>query len=180
MASAPQTSVSPPRMVMVPGGGATPHRSPLRAVARTPFAQPTGRADLTGRSRTRVVDGTGSYALWLLRLALGGAFLAHVMGAVFGYVPTDVSQLFGLPPGVSPFALAWDALIGLALVYGFWPRVVALSGAATLAIGWFAASAGAYGWHYVPLWIAGLIGFAVAGDGAFALIPTFVRKESFR
>jgi putative oxidoreductase len=166
---------------MALGGGAPSHRSPPRAVGRTTFAhQPRTRLGQTEAVRDRASQaGTAPYALWVLRLALGGVFLAHVMGIVFGYVPTDASQLFGLPPGVSPWALAWDTLLGLALIYGFWPRAVALLSAATLAPAAFGPSS-AFGWHYAPMWIAGLIGFAVAGDGAFALIPTLVRKESFR
>src|SRR5437763_10186612 len=46
-------------------------------------------------------------ALWLLRLTVGAVFLQHVMRMAFSYEPADTSQLFGLPPGVSPFALAW-------------------------------------------------------------------------
>src|SRR5437868_15475146 len=56
-----------------------------------------------------ILDGKRApFALLVLRVALGAMFLQHVMGIVFGYVPPDVSQLFGLPAGVSPYALAWD------------------------------------------------------------------------
>lgn len=120
------------------------------------------------------------YALWLLRLTVGAVFLQHVMRLVFGYEPTDTSHLFGLPPGVSPLALAWDAAIGLALVYGFWPRLAAIAGAATLTVATIAAygaAASSYGWQTPVLWIATLLAFALAGDGAFALVPS---RSGFR
>lgn len=115
------------------------------------------------------------YALWALRLTVGAVFLQHVMRMVFGYEPADASQLFGLPPGVSPFAVAWEAIIGLALVYGLWPRVAAVAGAVTLTVATVAAHGAApspYGWQMPVLWIAALLGFALAGEGAFVLAPS--------
>src|SRR5207237_7285515 len=100
------------------------------------------------------------YALWLLRVALGVFFLQHVMHAVFGYEPSSASQLFGLPPNVSAVALAWDALIALALLYGFWPRLAAIIGAATLTVAMATHHAGApleFGWQHVALAIAALL-----------------------
>ncbi|HLY04800.1 MAG TPA: DoxX family protein [Rhizomicrobium sp.] len=115
------------------------------------------------------------YALWALRLAIGAMFLQHVMRMVFGYEPADSSQLFALPPGISPFAVAWETGIGLALIYGLWPRVAAVAGAATLTIATTAAhgvTASPYGWQAPVLWIAALLTFALAGDGAFVLVPS--------
>jgi putative oxidoreductase len=103
-------------------------------------------------------------------------FLQHVLRIVFGYEPPDVSQLFALPAGVSPYALAWDILIGLALLYGLWPRVAAIAGAATLSVAAISAHGGAaispFAWQLPILWIAALLAFALAGDGAFALVPS--------
>jgi len=115
------------------------------------------------------------YALWGLRLTVGAMFLQHVMRVIFGYEPADTSQLFALPPGVSPFAVAWEAIIGVALIYGFWPRVAAIAGAATLTVSTIVAhgaAASLYGWQTPVLWIVALLGFALAGDGAFTLVPT--------
>jgi len=120
------------------------------------------------------------YALWALRLTVGAVFLQHVMRLVFGYEPADASQLFGLPPGVSPIAVAWEALVGLALIYGFWPRLAAIAGAATLTVATIAAHgsvASSYGWQMPILWIAALLACALAGDGAFALVPS---RSAFR
>lgn len=118
------------------------------------------------------------YALWLLRLTVGAVFLQHVMRMIFAYEPADTTQLFALPPGVSPFAVAWEALIALALIYGFWPRLAAIAGAATLTVATVAAHGApmsAYGWQNPVLWVTALLAYALAGDGAFALIPSRLR-----
>lgn len=114
------------------------------------------------------------YALWLLRLTVGVVFLQHVMRLIFGYEPADTTQLFGLPSGVSPFAVAWQATIGLALIYGLWPRVAAVAGAATLTVAAIAShgAASPYGWQMPVLWIAASLAYALAGDGAFVLVPS--------
>ena len=124
------------------------------------------------------------YALWLLRLTVGAVFLQHVMRMVFGYEPADTTQLFALPPGVSPFAVAWETIIGLALIYGLWPRVAAIAGATTVSIAAVAAVGSTmpspYAWQMPVLWVAALLTYALAGDGAFALVPSragFFRLE---
>jgi putative oxidoreductase len=124
-----------------------------------------------------MIDGrTASYAVWFLRLTLGAAFLEHVMRNLFGYVPPDIAQLFGLAPGVSPLAIASEALVAVALLLGIWPRAAALLGAATLLGATAGASAtvtdSAFGWLHPVLWIAALAAFALMGDGAFAIVPT--------
>ena len=117
-----------------------------------------------------------SYALWVLRLGLGAVLLAHVMQPLFGYVPADVAQLFGLPPGMSAIALAAEAAVAVALLLGLWPRAAALAGAATLLAALAAGSATvtdtAFGWTHPVLWSAALVAFAFVGDGAFAVLPT--------
>lgn len=186
MANAPQTSVSARRAVLVSGGGAALPRTPQRVAARSDFSP---RKALAPRAADRTdkgaVDGqTAPYAVWFLRLTLGAAFLEHVMHNVFGYLPADIGQLFGLPPGVSPVAIASEAVVAVALLLGFWPRAAALLGAATLTGAMLAASAtvtnSAFGWTHPLLWIAALVAFALIGDGAFAVLPTptRIRKES--
>lgn len=118
---------------------------------------------------------TAPYALWILRLIAGAVFLQHVMRMVFGYESADPSQLFALPPGVTPVAVVWEALVGLALIYGLWPRLAAVAGAATLSIATVAshgAQVSQYAWQMPVLWIATLLALALAGDGAFALVPS--------
>jgi len=116
------------------------------------------------------------FALLVLRVALGAMFLQHVMGIVFGYEPVDLSKLFGLPAGVSPYALAWDTLIGLALLYGLWGRLAALAGAATLSVAVIhahsAIATSPFGWQLPVFWIAALLAYALAGDGAYPLVPS--------
>jgi putative oxidoreductase len=121
------------------------------------------------------------YALWILRLAVGAVFLQHVMRIAFAYEPADISQLFGLPPGVSPFAFAWETAIGLALVYGLWPRLAAMAGAATLTVAIIAThgvtAASPYGWQHPLLWTAAILAVALAGDSAFTLVPSRSRSS---
>jgi putative oxidoreductase len=158
------TQLSPPRHM---GSVA---RGPM---SRTQPAQ-TGEGILDARK--------APYALLILRLTLGAMFLQHVMRIVFGFEPPDVSQLFALPAGVSPYALAWDTLIGLALLYGLWPRVAAIAGAATLSLAAItthsAAAISPFAWQLPILWIAALLALALAGDGAFALVPSRLRSRT--
>jgi putative oxidoreductase len=124
-----------------------------------------------------VIDGQKApYAVWLLRLTLGAAFLEHVMHNLFGYVPADIAQLIGLAPGVSPLVIAGEALAAVALLLGVWPRAAALLGALTLSVATVTASGAvtdnAFGWPHPVLWIAALVAFAFIGDGAFAIVPT--------
>jgi uncharacterized membrane protein YphA (DoxX/SURF4 family) len=122
---------------------------------------------------------TAPYAVWFLRLTLGAAFLEHVMRNLFGYLPPDTGQLFGLPPGVSPVAIASEALAAVALLLGVWPRAAALLGASTLFGAILGASgtvtSSAFGWPHPLLWIAALFAFALIGDGAFTILPTPTR-----
>ena len=149
-----------------------------RASWRTvpPAGSPLTRIGPKGNDRGVVDSKHAPYALLVLRLTLAGVFLQHVMRIVFGYEPADITQLFGLPAGVSAYSLAWDALIGLALLYGIWPRLAAIAGAVTLSIAAIAshgaASASPFGWQLPVLWVTALLAFALAGDGAFALVPT--------
>ena len=173
MAKSFPLSVSLPRQDARADGIAQP--SPARRVGSA------ARGRITRTQPARTGDGIldarkAPYALLILRLTLGVMFLQHVIHIVFGYEPPDVSQLFGLPAGVSPYALAWDALIGLALLYGLWPRVAAIAGAATLSVAAItthsATGISPFAWQLPILWIAALLAFALAGDGAFALVPS--------
>lgn len=144
--------------------------------ARRPAAIPPARTSESGRAENDVLDERlAPYALWFLRLALGAFFLEHVMHVVFGYVPLSASQLFGLPPGSSWIALAWDTLIALALLYGLWPRLAAIAGAATLVVAVATHHSGVaseFGWQHVTLGIAALLAVALGGDGVLALVPS--------
>jgi putative oxidoreductase len=184
MSNAPQTSVSARRAVLVPGGGAALPRTPQRADARPVFSPRVASVSGAGRTDGAISGQTAPYAVWFLRLTLGAAFLEHVMHNLFGYLPPDISQLFGLAPGVSPLAIASETVVAVALLLGIWSRAAALLGAATLLGATLAVSgtvtSGAFGWPHPLLWIAALVAFALIGDGAFAVVPTPtpIREES--
>jgi putative oxidoreductase len=134
----------------------------------------SGLPNWTGRIGP-VLNEAAPYAIWFLRLSLGLVFLAHIRLNLFEYVPANVSQMFGLPPGVSAFGIASEILVAIALIIGVWPRAAALAGTAMLiggVGGAYAATASQYGWQHPGLWIAALVIVALSGDGAFALIPT--------
>lgn len=149
------------------------HRSAVRA--HSSLSRVNAAAHLRG-PRAILDSPTAPYAIWALRLVLGVHFLQHVMRIVFGYEPADTTQLFGLPPGVSAVGVAWDALLGAALLYGVWARPVAVAAAVTLSVAMIQRYAGAavspFGWQQPILWIVALLALALAGDGAFALLPS--------
>lgn len=129
---------------------------------------------------------TAPYAALILRLSLGGLFLAHAGLKVFVFTPAGTAQFFGslgLPPALAYVTMAWEVLGGLALILGLWPRLVALSlipvllGAIVTVHGpagfWFDSPNG--GWEYPAFWIVALIALALIGDGPFALRATPVR-----
>ena len=160
---------------VTPAGGQGRRGLPLPPAALAGASRPPRS---TGIGAVFSLNAATPFGIWFLRLALGAIFLAHVRLNLFEYVPPNVSQLFGLPPGVSGFSIAWEALVAVALVVGIWPRAAALAGTATLFGGAVAAHASTalansqFGWQYPLLWIAALIVIAVSGDGAYALVPT--------
>src|SRR5690348_13640731 len=169
----PARPVTGPRAIYQSPPSRSPAKDALASLAR---AEPEANDnDILDRKRA-------PFALLVLRVALGAMFLQHVMGIVFGYVPPDVSQLFALPAGVSPYALAWDAVIGLALLYGLWGRLAAIAGAATLSVTVIqahgATATSPFAWQFPVFWIAALLAFALAGDGAYPLVssPAVFRK----
>lgn len=185
MANTPLTSALL-HPALEPGGGATVQKIPQRSLVRpagSPKSQ-VSRAEIAWSSKG-IIDGQmAPYAVWLLRLTLGATFIEHVMRNLFGYVPPDIQQLFGLPPGVSPLAIASETLVAVGLLLGIWPRAAALLGAATL-VGATAGSSGTvtssvFGWPHPVLWIMALVAFALMGDGAFAIVPTPLRVRAER
>lgn len=127
------------------------------------------------------------YAALLLRLVLGGLFLAHAGLKIFVFTPAGAAQFFGslgLPPVLAYVTIAWEILGGLALILGLWPRLAALAtipillGAIFTVHGpagfWFDSTNG--GWEYPALWIVGLLALALIGDGPLALRSTPVRS----
>jgi len=126
---------------------------------------------------------TAPYAALVLRLALGGLFLAHAGLKIFVFTPAGTAQFFGslgLPPALAYVIIAWEIVGALALILGVWPRIAALALIPVLvgaivtvhgAAGFFFNNANG-GWEFPALWIVGLLVLALGGDGALALRRT--------
>lgn len=126
---------------------------------------------------------TAPYAALLLRLSLGVMFLAHAGVKLLVFTPAGTAGFFGklgLPPALAYLVIAAELAGGAALVAGVWARAVAvalvpilLGAIATVhgANGWQFSAAGG-GWEYPAFWAVALVALALAGDGAWALLPT--------
>jgi len=126
---------------------------------------------------------TAPYAALLLRVSLGGLFLAHAALKIVVFTPAGTAQFFasvGLPPALAYLVMTGEVLGGVALILGVWTRVVALLLTPILlgAIVTVHAAAGFFftdahgGWEYPAFWIVALVVQALIGDGAYALRPT--------
>ncbi|MPT47962.1 MAG: DoxX family protein [Sphingobium sp.] len=126
---------------------------------------------------------TAPYAALLLRVTLGALFLAHAGLKIFIFTPAGTAAFFaslGLPEWLAYVTIAWEVLGGLALIFGFMPRLAALimipdllGAIATvhLKAGFFFNNANG-GWEYPAFWIVGLLVLALLGDGAKAIVST--------
>lgn len=116
----------------------------------------------------------------LLRMTLGGLFLAHAGLKLLVFTPTGTAGYFaslGLPPALAYLTMLVEIAGGLALIAGLWTRVVALAllpvllGAIVMVHGangfWFTAKGG--GWEYPAFWSVALVVQSLLGDGALAL-----------
>lgn len=123
---------------------------------------------------------TAPYAALLLRLTLGGLFLAHAALKIVVFTPSGTAHFFaslGLPPALAYVVMTAEVLGGLALIAGAWTRVIAIAMTPILfgAIVTVHAAAGFFfndphgGWEYPAFWIVALIVQSLLGDGAFAL-----------
>jgi len=123
---------------------------------------------------------TAPYAALLLRVTLGGVFLAHAALKLFVFTPAGTAKFFaslGVPAELAYITMAAEILGGIALIVGFRTRIVALAltpillGAIVLVhgpAGFFFNNANG-GWEYPAFWIVALIAQALLGDGAYAL-----------
>ena len=126
---------------------------------------------------------TAPYAAFLLRVTLGLLFLAHAGLKLFVFTPAGTAQFFGslgLPPALAYLVIAAETLGGIALVLGIYSRLVALALTPILlgaivtvhgAAGFFFSNPNG-GWEFLALWVVGLVGVALLGDGAYAVKPT--------
>jgi putative oxidoreductase len=123
---------------------------------------------------------TAPYAALLLRLTLGGLFLAHAGLKFFVFTPAGTAKFFasvGVPPAMAYLTIGVEVIGGIALILGLWTRLVApvlslvLFGAIYAVhgpAGFFFTNANG-GWEYPALWIVALLVQAMLGDGAYAL-----------
>jgi putative oxidoreductase len=131
---------------------------------------------------------TAPLAAALLRVALGGLFLAHAGLKLFVFGPAGTVQYFGslgFPSTLAYLDMLAEVVGGVALVAGFYSRIAAVALIPILlgAIVAVHGPAGFFftnpngGWEFPALWIIGLIAVALVGDGAYALRP-IVRGDS--
>lgn len=126
---------------------------------------------------------TAPYAALLLRVALGILFLAHAGLKLFVFKPAGTAGFFkslGLPGWLAYVTIAAELGGAVALIFGIWPRAVALL-LVPLLLGTIVTvhgKAGFFfdspkgGWEYPAFWSLALIVLALLGDGAAALLPT--------
>jgi putative oxidoreductase len=123
---------------------------------------------------------TTPYAALLLRLALGGLFLAHASLKLFVFTPAGTAKFFasvGVPAALAYVTIAAEVLGGIALLLGFQTRLTALALTPVLlgAIATVHGPAGFFfdnahgGWEYPAFWTVALVVQALLGDGAYTL-----------
>jgi putative oxidoreductase len=123
---------------------------------------------------------TAPYAALLLRVSLGGLFLAHAGLKFFVFTPAGTAKFFGsvgLPPELAYLVITAEVLGGIALILGVWTRIVAIAAVPILlgAIFTVHGAAGFFftnphgGWEYPAFWIVALLVQSLLGDGAYAL-----------
>jgi putative oxidoreductase len=128
-----------------------------------------------------------AFGATLLRVSLGGLFLAHAGLKYFVFTPSGTAQFFesvGLPGPLAYAVLTAEVIGGIALILGVYTRFVALVLVPILlgAIVSVHASAGFFftnengGWEFPAFWAVALIVQALIGDGAYALRPSKVTQ----
>jgi putative oxidoreductase len=119
-------------------------------------------------------------AATLLRVSMGGMFLAHAGLKLFVFTPAGTAGYFasiGLPGALAYAVIAAELLGGIALILGLRVRAAALALVPVLlGAAWFGhASAGFFfsnaggGWEFPAFWAIVLVAQALLGAGAYAL-----------
>lgn len=127
-----------------------------------------------------IEDRLAPYGATILRITLGGLFLAHAGLKYFVFTPTGTEQFFvslGLPGSLAYAVLLAEVAGGIALILGIYARAVALALIPILlgAIVTVHASAGFFftnengGWEFPAFWALALLVQSLIGDGALAL-----------
>lgn len=119
-------------------------------------------------------------AALVLRVAMGGMFLAHAWLKIAVFTPAGTAQFFqsiGFPGFLAYIVIAAELAGGIALIAGVWTRWVALALVPILlgsiyaphgAAGFFFSNQGG-GWEFPAFWAVALGVQALLGNGAFAL-----------
>jgi len=126
---------------------------------------------------------TAPYAAFLLRVVLGGLFLAHAALKIFVFTPAGTAGFFqsvGVPGFLAYIVIAVEVIGGVMLIAGVLARLAALALVPVLlgAIATVHAANGFFfnnpngGWEYPAFWAIALIVLAALGDGAYAAVPT--------
>lgn len=119
-------------------------------------------------------------AATILRVSLGGLFLAHAGLKIFVFTPAGTAGYFaslGLPGPLAYLVIAAELFGGIALILGLYCRWVSLALVPILlgsiftphgAAGFFFSNEGG-GWEFPAFWAITLVIQALLGDGAVAL-----------
>lgn len=119
-------------------------------------------------------------AATILRVSLGGLFLAHAGLKIFVFTPAGTAGYFaslGLPGPLAYLVIAAELFGGIALILGLYSRWVSLALVPILlgsiftphgAAGFFFSNEGG-GWEFPAFWAITLVIQALLGDGAVAL-----------
>lgn len=136
---------------------------------------------LTSRRPAALADiDTTALAALVLRVSLGGLFLAHAWLKIFVFTPAGTAGYFeslGFPAALAYLVIAAELLGGIALILGVYSRVVSLALIPILlgsiyaphgAAGFIFSNEGG-GWEFPAFWAVTLGVQALLGNGAFAL-----------
>ncbi|EPX86240.1 putative membrane protein [Rubellimicrobium thermophilum DSM 16684] len=135
---------------------------------------------LSPSSSARIAVTHPDLAALLLRVTMGGLFLAHAWLKIAVFTPAGTAGYFtslGLPGILAYLTIAAELLGGLALIAGFRTRAVSIALLPVLiGAAWFGhGSAGFFfsneggGWEYPAFWAVALIVQALLGGGAWSL-----------
>ena len=124
-------------------------------------------------------DRTATYGALVLRVSLGVAALAHGLMKFLVFTPAGTVGFFaslGYPAALAWAVMLIETLGGVALILGFYARLVALIqipillGAMLVHLpnGWMFANTNG-GWEYPLFWMAALLALALIGLGAHAV-----------
>ena len=139
-------------------------------------------ASTSAAARPSLVAGVSNadLAATLLRVSMGGLFLAHAWLKLAIFTPAGTAAFFeslGFPGFLAYLVIAAELAGGVALIAGVWTRWVSLALVPVLlgsiyaphgAAGFFFSNEGG-GWEFPAFWAIALVVQALLGDGAFAL-----------